>query len=211
MRSSIQKLIEIGSAPTLKASEQVVLPQCERAYSKELEKILKTKNGFYAFESALHIFPSKCIDEEIGIGAWNSLETWIGEYSNHHEISGVFFAEDIFGCQFLINTDGVFSFDPETAELERLASTLEQWAKVILSDYSVLTGYPLAHEWQKKNGILPANSRLMPKVPFVLGGDFSIDNLAKCERVRSMINRANISNQIRELPNGTKIRWNIID
>jgi hypothetical protein len=43
-------------------------------------------------------------------------------------------------------------------------------ASSLLNDYAFLTGHPLIHQWQVKNGALPAGSRLILKIPFVLGG-----------------------------------------
>src|SRR6266700_1804158 len=43
-----------------------------------------------------------------------------------------------------------------------LASSLEEWAGLILLDYRFLTGHPLAHEWQVRNDRLPVNVRLVP-------------------------------------------------
>lgn len=82
-----------------------------------------------------------------------------------------FFAEDVFGGRFCIKNSKVYTFDPETGSLEYLADDIESWAQILLSDYEVLTGYPLAHQWQKQNGQLAAGKRLLPKVPFVLGVD----------------------------------------
>jgi hypothetical protein len=58
----------------------------------------------------------------------------------------LFFGEDLFGGQFCLNANGVYHFDPETAKTDRIGSTLEDWARAILSDYEVLTGYPLGHQ-----------------------------------------------------------------
>ncbi|MBH3414533.1 SMI1/KNR4 family protein [Pseudomonas putida] len=120
-----------------------------------------------------------------------------------------FFAEDVFGGQFCIKDSKVYTFDPETGSLEYLADDIESWVQMLLSDYEVLTGYPLAHQWQKQNGQLPAGKRLLPKVPFVLGGEFVLDNLYLADAVEGMKFRADIAIQIKELPDGAQIRLNI--
>jgi hypothetical protein len=87
---------------------------------------------------------------------------------------------------------------------------IEGWAKAIISDYDVLTGYPLAHQWQKQNSQLPAKKRLLPKMPFVAGGEFVLDNLYLADVVEGMKFRADIASQIKDLPNGAHIKFNVV-
>jgi hypothetical protein len=82
---------------------------------------------------------------------------------------------------------------------------------LILDDYEVLTGYPLAAEWQALNGRLPARQRLVPKVPFVAGGEFEIGNLYALDSVEGMCLRASLAVQIRDLPDGAKFRFTVRD
>lgn len=176
----------------------------------ELQEMLSIRNGFYALEKALHVFPSHSLDDEIGLDEWNSNSLWRVEYDD--SISNcLFFAEDIFGTQFCIHNEKVNTFDPETGEFEYLADSIDGWAKAIIQDYDVLTGYSLAHEWQKNNGALPVNKRLLPKRPFVAGGEFDIGNLYLCDSVEGMKLRASIAKQIRDLPDGAQIQLNIVD
>ena len=176
----------------------------------ELLEMLSTRNGFYALESALHIFPSHSTESDIGLDEWNSESLWRSEYK---EMLGncLFFAEDLFGSQFCIKDNKVFTFDPETGEFEYLAENIEGWAQAIIEDYNALTGYPLAHEWQQNNGVLPSNKRLLPRIPFVAGGEFTLENLYLGSSVEGMQFRASIANQIKDLPNGAQIQFNVVD
>ncbi len=124
---------------------------------------------------------------------------------------GVFFAEDVFGVQFCLVNGAVATFDPETAEKMTIATNLEEWAQRILEDYEELTGHPLAHEWQIRNGPLPRGQRLVPKTPFVLGGQYTIENLFPLDAERAMRSRAAIAIQIRDLPDGTNIVLKTVD
>ena len=83
-----------------------------------------------------------------------------------------------------------------------LAEDVQGWAAVILDDHDVLTGYSLAHEWQDRHGALPEGRRLLPKVPFVLGGDFAIGNLYCAGAVEGMRARASLATQLRDVPDG---------
>jgi hypothetical protein len=51
----------------------------------------------------------------------------------------------------------------------------------------------------------------MPKVPFVLGGAFALDNLYAANTVESLRYRGDIAGQIRSLPDGTRIRLRILE
>jgi hypothetical protein len=172
----------------------------------EIKQMLSGKNGFYAFESALlmrPLFDTKN-SEVLGIENWNRPGLWINSYKIDIQ-NTVFFAEDIFGVQFCLRDDFVQSFDPETGEFTELARSLNEWVGWILSDYNTRTGLPLAQEWRKNYGVLQAAQRLIPIVPFVLGGEFSIGNLNKMLDSDGMNYRANIANQIYDCPDGTSV------
>ena len=76
-----------------------------------------------------------------------------------------------------------------------MAGTLDEWAGAILDDYEVLKGYPLAHEWQVANGPIPPGSRLVPAIPFVLGGAFEIENLFLSDAAQGMRLRGELAQQ----------------
>lgn len=170
-----------------------------------LRDLLAVRNGFYAFESALHVFPCGSEYGFFDIDSWNEPSLWKADYGAAAE-GFTFFAEDIFGVQFGLRDGSVFIFDPETAESTVFARDCEDWARIILSEYNLRTGYSLAHAWQAAYGDLPVGYRLVPKVPFVVGGEFNISNLAPIESVASMKFRASIYSQIANLPDGTKVK-----
>ncbi|WP_252512313.1 SMI1/KNR4 family protein [Acinetobacter bereziniae] len=179
-----------------------------KSLNNELKKMLSIKNGFYAFESALHVFPATTSDMEIDIFEWNDIDLWKKEYDQNLS-NVIFFAEDIFGVQFCLKDNKIFTFDPETGDYEYLADSLEEWAEKILLDYDILTGASLAHEWQVLHGNIPNGMRLLPKKPFVLGGDYTLENMYLEDSIKGMKYRACIANQIKNLHDGTEIRINI--
>ncbi|MBU2714104.1 SMI1/KNR4 family protein [Zooshikella harenae] len=209
---SIKKLISISSNPL--SSEPVKLapidvPQAG-TLANELISLLSQKNGFYAFEGALHIFPASSPEDEMNLISWNDQDLWISHYKGLAE-GCLFFAEDIFGGQFCIKDNKIFIFDPETGDFEDFADDFSGWAEEILGDYNTITGYPLAHQWQVKNGKLADSQRLMPKIPFVCRGEFSVENLTAINAVSGMRSRGNLAHQIHNLPDGAQIKFNIID
>jgi hypothetical protein len=199
--------------------------------------LLNERNGFYAFESALHVLPSLCLpstrlDSLLGTetgsvlvgrdddqGQWPGsrmdLEHWNSEllWRTHFEQATeglLFFAEDAFGEQFALSEGQVVRFDPETGETAEHAPTLEAWAEKIVSDYSYETGYKVAHEWQLQNGPLIEGHRLIPTLPFVMGGKYEVDNLYSLDAVKSMRYRADIWKQLRTIPDGTHVKLKVI-
>jgi hypothetical protein len=207
MDINVTKLISIssdaiGCNPPILNGEKIGL-------MGDLNEILTVKNGFYAFESALHFFPACVSGEFMALEQWNFPELWRSSYESIPENS-IFFAEDIFGCQFLILNDRIHSFDPETGEIEEIANNFDEWAKSILKDYNFWTGFSLAHEWQVIHGSIPEGDRLLPKIPFVLGGEFSVGNLYQLNAVEGMKVRGDLSRQIKNLEDGTKIRIKVV-
>ena len=69
-----------------------------------------------------------------------------------------------------------------------------------------MTGFPLAHDWQQVNGALRSRKRLLPKIPFILGGQFESNNLVAVDSVEGMRYRGEIWRQIRDLPDGAQIK-----
>lgn len=175
---------------------------------EQLNIVLKEKNGFYVFESALHVFPSISSDNQIGIIEWNETSLWKTYYNC--DLSNVtFFAEDIFGNQFCIKDKTICLFDVESMSFEYLATSMEEWAELIIYNYDMLTGFKVVHEWQQLNGVPPTKQRLLPKIPFILGGEYSLNNLYTSDAIEGMRFRASIANQIKDLPDGVPIKISI--
>lgn len=210
--TGLDKLLS-NASPSLSEYEPEIsgeLPSLAGSLANDLLRMLCRRNGFYAFESALHVFPAHSSQREIGLDDWNGNALWRGSYGELAD-GCLFFAEDIFGVQFCIKDNQVNTFDPETGALGYLSDGIEGWANAIISNYEVLTGYPLAHQWQKRNGQIPSKKRLLPKIPFVTGGEFALDNLYLADAVEGMKFRAYIANRIKDMPDGTRIEFIITD
>ncbi len=80
-----------------------------------------------------------------------------------------------------------------------------------LEDSAALTGHPLAHGWQQRHGPLPPGVRLVPNVPFVLGGDHVVENLHPLPAVQGMQLRTELAVRLRDLPDGTRVRYRVVD
>ncbi len=176
----------------------------------ELVPLLERSNGFYAFESALHVYPSRsAVAGRVTLSEWNAPATWRESYRDLVDASAYFFAEDIFGNQFALIEGNFVGFEPETGEIEVLASSAQDWAAAIVADWRQLTGFVTAHDWQVANGGVAEGQRLLPRQPFVLGGEFSVDNLQSVSAAIGMQVRAELALQIRDLPDGSKIKYRL--
>jgi len=210
LAQSLQKLVALASAPLCHSARALdpSVHKREGSVATELEALLKAKNGFYAFEGALHVLSMQSCHESIGIEEWNSPELWRGAYADLAR--GLwFFAEDAFGGQFCVREGVVCSFDPETGATQYVAPNLEDWARAILDDFEVLTGHPLARHWQVLNGAIPSGKRLVPRIPFACGGQYVPDNLMLLDAIEGMRLRGEVARQIAHLPPGTRVRFEL--
>lgn len=207
--TSIDKLLSISSDPL--APKPSAFPEYLRGYAlgPELFQMLETKNGFYAFESALHVQPLTS-DPGTGIEGWNAESLWRYQYEDLSD-GLLFFAEDVLQDQFCLSSkqDGVLRFCAETGETSLMADSVEQWAAKILADYRTETGWPLLHDWQLKNGPLPQGKRLLPKVPFFLGGEYKIENLWAGSSLEGMRFKGDLAAQTRNLPEGAQVKLDV--
>ncbi|MEO8552821.1 MAG: SMI1/KNR4 family protein [Kofleriaceae bacterium] len=141
---------------------------------------------------------------------WNAPELWRGEYGGMAD-DVTCFAEDIFGGQFCLRAGKVHTFDPETGGIETMAKNIVEWVSAVLAEWRAITGAPIAHDWQVGHGVLAVGRRLVPKTPFVLGGELAISNLVAMDDVKGMRFRATLAVQIRDLPDGTPITLKVVD
>lgn len=208
----LKKLIHIGSDPTSgRPFDPARLSGLGGGTEqRELARLLEGKNGFYAFEGALHVLSDSSEASEVSLVAWNERGLWKNDYQGMAD-NGVFFAEDIFGVQFVLRGADVFTFDPETGQSEAMASDLEEWAKNILEDWNLWTGYQIAHDWQLEHGRIREGLRLSPVTPFVLGGAYSVANMRAVNAVEGMKFRASIAVQIKDLPDGATVKLSVVE
>lgn len=205
LTKKLAALLDISSPPLCSdgASEVANLTDASQGM-RDVFGVLNVKNGFYAFENALLFRPLSTSGNVQGIIEWNKADGWRVAYGDL--VAGiVFFAEDIFAVQFGVHADGVVSFNPETGAVYDIAATVEEWAAEILEDYEELTGWPVAHEWQGTNGGLVPGQRLLPRVPFVLGGEYESTNLVAIGEIDAMRKLGGLFQAISGLADGEKV------
>ncbi len=212
MSKYISKLLSISSNSI--SQSEVMLPQkilkLAGDLGDELLCILHARNGFFAFMSALHFFPSDTVKDSIGLVEWNESSLWKNRYPSS-VADALFFAEDIFGGQFCVKDNVICYFDPETGDIDEMASNFDSWAKKILDDYGFWTGYSLAFEWQNTRGKLSQNMRLLPTIPFVLGGSFEVNNLKAVDSIEGMRFRASLACNLVNVSDNTRIELKVTE
>jgi len=166
-------------------------------------------NGGFYWQRALLIRPlHKTEGAPLPVTEWNDTALWKREYGDICE-DVFFFADDVFGGQFGLQDNRVVQFDPETAGLEEVAKTLDGWCKEILRDPEFYTGFPVLHAWEQEKGQIPAGFRLIPKQPFMLGGDFDASNMVSKPDVEGMKIRAQLWTLTKDLPDGQTIVFRV--
>lgn len=197
-----QKILSISSEPiaekkAMNISEKIWIPQ-------EIVSLLSSKNGFYAFYSSLHIYPMS--DDDVSIERINIGSNWKDLYGDEVKNS-TSFGQDVFGCQFLVSpTSGYFKLDLETGQKEYLGETLEEFFSSILEDPECQTGYTLAYEWQNEHGALKKNHVLSPKIPFLMGGEYSVGNLFEVTTNGRIELASDIFSQTKDLSDGQQVQ-----
>jgi hypothetical protein len=203
---SFERLVSIASPALGDAPTGHAIGAGER--EAELSELLTLRNGFFAFESALRVFPSGSAVAGRSLEEWNAGPAWRDAYGGSAD-GALFFAEDAFGGQFAIKDGTIARFDPETAEYEQMAEDLAGWCRAILDDFEFQTGYPLIAEWQRTHGPIGLEERLLPKTPFVLGGEYVIDNLVALDAAEGMRLRGELARQLEDLPEGAHVVYRV--
>jgi hypothetical protein len=202
----IARLLDVANsalspAPALMAVKNA---GCDRQIIADWCGLLAVRNGFYSFESALHVFPSRSNARHFGLDEWNSRDLWRREYARLMDEDMLFVAEDVFGNQFGLIEDFVCRFDAETAAVTMFSRSVAEWSERMLTEFNLHTGYPVAHEWQSLYGGIAPGWRLLPKAPFVPGGNPLAENFYECEVVTGMRMRGHRARQLADAPNGAR-------
>jgi hypothetical protein len=204
--NALEKLLSISSEPFVPSPSHARLVSRDHAgVLEQVESMLTRKNGFAAFESALIIFPTVATGLMPSIDSWNDLSGWRRWYRDVVSDEVLFFADDLFGGQFGASKKEIIRFDPEQGRVSAYATTLLDWAARLLANYREHTAWPLAHEWQVANGPIGPHQRLLPKQPFILGGDYTVDNMRLVDRTIAMENWGRLFQATRRIPDGELI------
>jgi hypothetical protein len=174
---------------------------------KEYIKFMSNHGGGYFFNKSLLIYTnakSSC--------SWDEINR-----NMHHEYNiisdNIFcFACDIFGNQFYFDlySGNIYFLNIESGEKEFMAKDFLDWISKIKSQTDYYTGRPFIQEWENVTVQLKWDERLTAKFPFILGGEYDIDNF-RVEKLEKIIEfNAMIARQINDLPDGTSINIKVV-
>lgn len=115
--------------------------------------------------------------------------------------------QDIFGNQF-VGTDAKYYFlNIETAELDYMADNIKQLINAIYENVEYYSGHVLTSDLSENQIVqLASGFRLCPRKPFVIGGDFTIQNLYLLNTMKCLDYNFDIASQILNIPDGKEVK-----
>ena len=83
------------------------------------------------------------------------------------------------------------------------------WIAAAREDPSSQVPTWLLEDWERANGPLAVSEHLAPKHPFVLGGEYKVENLYAVEAESDFAFRSQLAQQIRDLPDGAEVKLRV--
>ena len=158
--------------------------------------------GAFFFSNALQIYGCPQTSELNQISAINS------QIHNSYSILSTglqFFASDIFGNQFCFKNDHIHLFNLESGELTFLANSFADFVDILKEDSEFTTGKPYKQQYELEKGMMLLAHKIRALKPFVIGGDYKIENFVATDFNELVIYNSKIAHQIHNLPNGTEV------
>lgn len=209
MNTLVQKLL-LDAGPELGAAvpAQLVVECCNSVDVQKLcTNILNRRNGFLAYDDALHVFPACAPSSGPNLVQWNSPLGWRNAYGRLLD-GYLCFAQDVFGNQFAMNDGVVYRVECETGEMKKIAEGLENWVQWVLDDVDFTTGRPFARLWKEEHSDWSSSGeRLVPKLPFVLGGGFDTSNFYSYDAEKAMKAYGDLALQLQDVPDGSLVSY----
>lgn len=198
--NNIELLLSISTNPLANHFE-------EDATINSLSKLL-VKNGFLVFDSALWVFSKKNTSFNVEVLNFNQKNIWKSDYPSCVQdkiLNVLFFSANTYGELYGLKDECVYKFTPDNGDLSLYASSIEEWATNILSNWENETGYHLIKQWQDLNGPLEGGKRLMTIYPTILGGEYILENLAPVSIQEGLAFKGDILKQLEIYQDGSRI------
>ena len=117
------------------------------------------------------------------------------------------FGEDLFGNQFCVLEEKYYLLDIETSELKIISNSFHGFLKELEQDIDYYSGFPITQEMDKaKLEMLGTGCRLCPIKPFVIGGEFKLNNLVLEKFDVNFRHNADLAKQLVSLKDGEKVK-----
>lgn len=202
LSKSIYKYLKVSYANFEINNEVFELVKNKIADSDYFDFIIKYNGGLF-FNNSLLLYSFSLETDIPCISVINDLIE--KEFSNI--VQGLYcFGQDIFGNQFAFCNNKIVWFNIETGDMDILADDFKDWEQTLCNDIDYYTGRNLASQIDSQTLI---ETRLCPKIPFVIGGEFTIANLYTAKYPNYIKINANIARQIYHLPEGANIKLSI--
>lgn len=170
--------------------------------------IRKYCNGGFFFDDALLIYSHAAVDCYPSIKTVN--EVLVSSFENLFK-GLISFGQDVFGNQFCFCKDSsnIYVFSIEDGKKELLSPSFQEWIGLLEADYDFIVGCSYIQDW-KGQKIIKDDERLCSKIPFIIGGEYKVDNFYNCSFPGYLKTNADIAKQISDLPEGTPVKLKII-
>ena len=192
--TAIAELLEISS-PAIGPSTNA-----DAIFDQGLQGLLRERNGFFALQNALWVFGDVSAAQLPGHDH-PVIREWMESYPQTEGVTHAF-AVDATGYPFVTSSHGILRMDLETGVFTKIADDMEGWARAMLEKFQELSGWKVCKDWQDTNGPLPDGNRLLPRMPFVGGGEEVVDNLFAAPLTELIGFYAELAARIREMPEG---------
>ena len=186
----------------------------EKLYGPILTPLIAQANGFITRNRIFRVFGTEGDETVPGIQEWNNSE-WKLDYGDKtHNL--LFFAEDIFGNQYAIQThDGKVSllrFLCEGGDVETVSGGVRVLIDAFISpETSTLLDWALVNAAFQR-GLSPnPNEHLAFEMPLIAGGDYSVDNITVENSELHLGILSQLSRELQNYPTGMKITRFISD
>ncbi|WP_254562857.1 SMI1/KNR4 family protein [Dyadobacter diqingensis] len=200
IQSILSKKCDIEVAPHF--TQEFVIYDYDSLYIE----FIKASNGGFFYGKSLHMYSYVARDTEHDIVQLNKIiKDEFGDLTKN----AFFFGQDLFGNQFGFLDNLVVLFNIETGDFEANGNSFYDWLQLLHEDGDYLTGESLLAAWESENGYLSIDDRLCPKKPFVVGGEYQIENLSALGIVKNLSYNSELAKQIHNLSDGTPIRFQI--
>jgi len=161
--------------------------------------ILNEANGAYLFSNSVQIYSYSSDPLYHSIAYVNKVLK--DEYGNM--MNGIYsFGQDIFANQFVFSKNGIELLNIETGDRELLASNFISFQEVLANEVDYLSGRKYTTIVEQE---VLLDHRICPKKPFIIGGNYSADNLYSLIFPEYLKVNANIARQVHNLPDGADI------
>jgi hypothetical protein len=116
-----------------------------------------------------------------------------------------FFAEDAFGVIYgLDSNNGATLFHADSADIEPLGITEEQFYKIICDDPEGTISYGFYEYCARSLRQIAVHEHFAFKVELALGGEMTLENVYICDRRSHFLGLAKVAKQIHAAPVGTR-------